>query len=558
MTSPRFGRLRRLATAAALCALIGPALPAAPAAALPPAPPVQAPVPEPAPHLDAVESVLRDVSPGLEGQVWERTGGNALDTGGGGASDWLLQTPGCWGDAGCADRPGSRQLLARMTENISRATTSVDISTLAPFPDGAFQDAIVAGLKQSVAAGHRLSVRVLAGAAPIYHLNVLPSAYRDQLRAGLGEAAGSVTLNVATMTTSKTGLSWNHSKLLVVDGQSVITGGINGWKNDYLTTTHPVSDADLALSGPAARSASRYLDRLWSWTCERAHRVTEVWFAASPGAGCLASLEKALPPLAATGNVPVIAVGGLGVGVQSADPSSSYRPALSTTAPASDTTCLVGLHDHTNTDRDYDTVNPEESALRALVGSARSHIEISQQDLHATCPPLPRYDVRLYDTLAARMAAGVKVRIVVSDPANRGAIGSGGYSQITSLKEISDALRNRLALTTKSVPRAEAVMCATLQLATARHSGSATWADGHPYAQHHKLVSVDGSAFYLGSKNLYPSWLQDYGYIVESPAAAAQLADALLAPQWAHSRATATYDHTRAACPLPGGAPGGV
>ncbi|MFE3492987.1 phospholipase [Streptomyces sp. NPDC059175] len=514
--------------------LIGPALPATPALA-----------DSPAPHLDVVERTLREVSPGLEGQVWERTGGNALDTGVGGPSDWLLQTPGCWGDPHCTERPGTDKLLARMTENISKATHTVDISTLAPFPDGPFQDAIVAGLKKSAGAGNKLTVRVLVGAAPIYHLNVVPSTYRDELRSRLGADADSVTLNVASMTTSKTGFSWNHSKLLVVDGRSVVTGGINNWKNDYVTTTHPVADVDLALTGPAAGSASRYLDQLWSWTCQNSGNLAKVWFASSGGAGCIPTLGHGTEPTAPSGNVPVIAVGGLGVGIRSVDPSSSFKPFLPT---ASDTKCLVGVHDYTNADRDYDTVNPEESALRALVGSAKEHIEISQQDLHATCPPLPRYDVRLYDVLAAKLAAGVKVRIVVSDPANRGAIGSGGYSQITSLNEISDALRGRLALRTGGVPQAKAAMCANLQLATGRSADSATWADGKPYAQHHKLVSVDGSAFYLGSKNLYPSWLQDFGYIVESPSAAAQLDVDLLAPQWAYSQATATFDYARGIC----------
>ncbi|GAA3033458.1 hypothetical protein GCM10020000_08300 [Streptomyces olivoverticillatus] len=211
---------------------------------------------------------------------------------------------------------------------------------------------------------------------------------------------------------------------------------------------------------------------------------------------------------------------------------------------------MVGLHDNTNGDRDYDTVNPEESALRSLISSAGSHIEISQQDLNATCPPLPRYDVRIYDALAAKLAAGVKVRIVVSDPANRGAVGSGGYSQIKSLSEISDVLRNRLAQVTGDQQRAKAALCSNLQLATFRSSPSAKWADGHPYAQHHKLISVDGSAFYIGSKNLYPSWLQDFGYIVESPEAAGQLDTKLLQPQWKYSQETATVDYTRGICSL--------
>ncbi|MFF4452188.1 phospholipase D-like domain-containing protein [Streptomyces goshikiensis] len=497
------------------------------------------------PHLDAVEQTLRQVSPGLEGRVWERTAGNTLDASTPGGGDWLLQTPGCWGDATCATRPGSERLLAKMTENISRATHTVDISTLAPFPNGAFQDAVVAGLKSSAAGGNKLKVRILVGAAPLYHFNVVPSKYRDELVAKLGADARNIDLNVASMTTSKTAFSWNHSKLLVVDGQSVVTGGINSWKDDYLETTHTVADVDLALKGPAAASAGRYLDELWSWTCQNKSNIASVWFASSNGAACMPTLPKSAAAPAPAGDVPAIAVGGLGVGIMRNDPASLFRPVLPT---APDTKCVVGLHDNTNADRDYDTVNPEESALRALISSATGHIEISQQDMNATCPPLPRYDIRVYDALAAKMAAGVKVRIVVSDPENRGAVGSGGYSQIKSLSEISDTLRDRLALVTGDKNSARTAMCSNLQLATFRSSAAPKWADGHPYAQHHKLISVDDSAFYIGSKNLYPAWLQDFGYVVESPAGARQLNAQLIAPQWQYSQATATVDYERGLC----------
>ncbi|WP_405445557.1 phospholipase [Streptomyces erythrochromogenes] len=499
----------------------------------------------PTPHLDSVEQTLRQVSPGLEGSVWERTSGNRLGSSAPGAADWLLQTPGCWGDAACTDRPGTRRLLDKMRQDIAAARETVDISTLAPFPNGGYQEAIVAGLKESAEKGNRLKVRVMVGAAPIYHSTVKPSSYRDELLAKLGPAAAAnITLNVASMTTSKTAFSWNHSKLVVVDGGSVITGGINSWKDDYLETTHPVADVDLALSGPAAGSAGRYLDTLWDWTCRNKSSWSSVWFAASPGADCMPSLPRPASP-AGGGNVPALAVGGLGVGIRQNDPTSPFRPVLPT---AGDTKCGIGVPDRTNADRDYDTVNPEESALRALVSSATSHIEISQQDVHATCPPLPRYDVRLYDALAAKLVSGVKVRIVVSDPANRGTIGSGGYSQIKSLGEVSDALRGRVAALTGDGGRARTAMCENLQLATFRASDRPTWADGKPYAQHHKLVSVDGSAFYIGSKNLYPSWLQDFGYIVESPAAAGQVKSDLLDPQWRYSQATATYDYARGLC----------
>ncbi|MET9402467.1 phospholipase [Kitasatospora sp. NPDC002965] len=555
-SSRRPGRVLRAALATAAATGLLAVVPPTSARAAAPAPTTLADGDTGTAHLDAVERVLREVSPGLEGTVWQRTEGNSLAGAGAGAgagtgaepAGWLLQTPGCWGDATCADRPGTRALLAKMTADVAAATRTVDVSTLAPFPDGGFEDALVAGLKAAVAAGHRPVVRILVGAAPLYNANVLPSRYRDELVAGLGPAAGSVSLNIASMTTSRTAFSWNHSKLLVVDGRTVIAGGINGWKNDYLDTAHPVSDVDLALSGPAATSAARYLDTLWEWTCGRTGLFDNAWFASSDGGACRPSIERDLNPAApATGTVPVIAVGGLGVGIKAADPASGYRPGP--VVGAADAKCSpFSLHDNTNADRDYETVNPEENALRALVGSARRHIEISQQDVNGTCPPLPRYDTRLYDLLAAKLAAGVKVRIVVSDPANRGAVGSGGYSQIKSLAEISDVLRARLATLTGDRTKATAALCGNLQLAAFRAAPTATWADGHPYALHHKLVAVDDSAFYIGSKNLYPAWLQDFGYVVEDRTAAAQLDRDLLAPEWRYSQAAATVDWATGLC----------
>ncbi|MFG3224605.1 phospholipase [Kitasatospora sp. NPDC048194] len=537
-----------LALAAAVCALPGAPAVAAPAPAPAPGPAART---DATPHLDAVEQALRQVSPGLEGTVWQRTAGNRLDAPADDPGGWLLQTPGCWGDASCTERTGTRRLLDRMRENIARATRTVDISTLAPFPDGAFQDAIVDGLKASVAAGNTPHVRILAGAAPLYNITALPSKYRDDLVAKLGGAARAVTVEVASMTTARTAFSWNHSKLLVVDGQSVIAGGINNWKADYLDTTHPVTDVDLALNGPAAASAGAYLDTLWAWTCRNTGVLSAAWFASSNGAACTPDLEKRHNPPAdrvpATGGQSVIAVGGLGAGIRDSDPVSTYRPGP--VPAADDLKCgPVGLHDNTNGDRDYETVNPEESALRALVASATSRIDISQQDVTGTCPPMPRYDVRLFDLLAAKLADGVKVRIVVSDPGNRGAVGSGGYSQIKSLNEISDTLAARLTARLGDPARARAAMCGNLQLAPFRAAAGSTWADGHPYALHHKLVSVDGSAFAIGSKNLYPAWLQDFGYVVEDRTAAAQLDERVLAPQWQYSRTAATYDYTRGIC----------
>jgi phosphatidylserine/phosphatidylglycerophosphate/cardiolipin synthase-like enzyme len=77
----------------------------------------------------------------------------------------------------------------------------------------------------------------------------------------IGANSDAVDINVAAMTT-RGGTSYNHTKFVVVDGMLVIHGGINWMKNTYIEDgpfgsrgyggIAPVTDLDMALSGPAA------------------------------------------------------------------------------------------------------------------------------------------------------------------------------------------------------------------------------------------------------------------------------------------------------------------
>src|SRR5258708_20507602 len=77
----------RMATAAAA----GPGLASSPP--LTASPGVSPASPSSTPYLDQVEGDLLQVSPGLKGTVWERTGGNHVDLD---QARWLLQVPECW------------------------------------------------------------------------------------------------------------------------------------------------------------------------------------------------------------------------------------------------------------------------------------------------------------------------------------------------------------------------------------------------------------------------------------------------------------------------------
>ncbi len=77
-----------------------------------------------------------------------------------------------------------------------------------------------------------------------------------------------------------------------------------------------------------------------------------------------------------------------------------------------------------------------------------------------------------------------------------------------------------------------AMLCDHLHLAPYRFGPDASWPGGIPLATHAKLWMIDGRAFYIGSDNMYPVNLQEFGYIVDDTKAARELTDAYWTPLW--------------------------
>jgi hypothetical protein len=57
-------------------------------------------------------------------------------------------------------------------------------------------------------------------------------------------------------------ISWNHAKILAVDGKTLMTGGANYW-TDYADNEHAISDLQCKVKGDAAISAHSYCDYFW-------------------------------------------------------------------------------------------------------------------------------------------------------------------------------------------------------------------------------------------------------------------------------------------------------
>ena len=64
------------------------------------------------------------------------------------------------------------------------------------------------------------------------------------------------------------GVSWNHAKILAVDGLHLWTGGHNFWDKHYLQES-PVNDLSLEMEGGVAKDAHRYANAQWGYIMKK-------------------------------------------------------------------------------------------------------------------------------------------------------------------------------------------------------------------------------------------------------------------------------------------------
>jgi phosphatidylserine/phosphatidylglycerophosphate/cardiolipin synthase-like enzyme len=503
------------------------------------------------PHIAAVTSVLRDRNKGTEGTVWGLSQGNTLPGEGNTLpGKWLLQTPNCWGMGNCGPGPlppSGKPITDRITQLIAGAQQSVDFSGLWPPPDGAFRQAIVDGLKQAIAAGHTPTLRVLLGTPPTQYSESAFQKWFDGLVADVG---GNLPVQAVGMSTYKefgVATSWNHSKVIAVDGKSAIVGGMNYWAGDYLQVTDPVNDVSITVNGPAATDVVKFDDVLWGWICDHRTQSAYVAFKSSNVSGCVSTAKT----LSATprGDVPILTVGRLGNGIDvPGHPDGDSGTIPKAKVQGSACTSFQRQISDTNTNSKYEYRNPGENALRALIGSATKSVFLSQQDLLGCIKNVEAlFDERVFAALGDKIAAGIPVTIVLSD---EGAKSNGGdYSNGWTMKDVAQNLTKVVAASQgSSAADARKTVCNGVSLAQVRTLDANKWPNGSPFANHAKLVSVDDAAFYVGSENLYPARLQELGMIVESPTASSTLRREYLDPLWSTAASRAFIDPSRSVC----------
>ncbi len=524
----------------------------------------------PTPLLDQAMAELAktDGKQRFRGVTYDLTKDNALD------AHWLIQSPNVWGrsaakiafmpldckgsceadfhlafcrrnsDCGAGatcghlaafdplpDLAGKRLCLGQADSLVDRfyrpiitAQQAVDITLLEPAPDVRFLAALRNAMTMLAMSHRAVTVRVLIGQYP--PTGVDAKAFLTELIRDASKVPGSqLTVYAAAMRSCGDvfcrSFSWNHAKIVAVDGRTAVVGGHNLWTQDYLID-QPIHDISMQVSGGAARDAHHYADELWGYVCSHDDPLSAVsMYAYHAGSkdiakGCLAQIG--LPPAAAgAGGISILASARLGSGITS------------------------------------HFANQDDLARDLIFGAARRSIFVAQQDVAFLLPGQlqPLYPEQTLGAWADFILAGRgDVYLVLSSD---GAVGrsKSTYSNGVKIDSVADKMLE-VAAAHSSLSKAALVdlLCQHFHLAPFRFSSDAQWPGKAPIGDHSKFWMVDDRYFYLGSDNLYPVDLQEFGYIVDDAAAAADIRRDYWNPLWRWSKAAAISGSDAPRCSL--------
>lgn len=425
--------------------------------------------------------------------------------------EWL-QTPGPWGSSpsdnsywtGDSLPRCSQRFLDAMSEIIRGAQRHLDIASLESFADGRFEAMFGQSLAELARTGRAVDVRILYGSHPFTEETP------EKLESWLARITSSIdvtsSLRIVTgrMASVSTGLgsSFNHAKIVAADGRRAMVGGHNLWSEDYFGFA-PANDLSALVEGEASDEAHRYLNRLWEWMAVNARQPKPEASSFMVGweKGRI-TREVAAPPAPdfskQSGKHQALFLSRFGTGILPEGQNGNLV-----------TRCAA-------------------DAFRA----AKKSIFISHMDLAFHYEGTSYWPDEVFTALADAITdprRNIDVRVVLSEPGGRS--GSGGiYSWGVPLENVLEKMRSSVA---------NRPLSGTFRLAPIRFSAAGDcWRHGEKVCKitnHSKTWIVDESHFYIGSDNLYPHNLQEFGYLIHSETAAARVIDDYWAPLWEYS-----------------------
>lgn len=431
--------------------------------------------------------------------LWNVTSGRVIN-------ELDLTPKGCFGRTDDPPDGHSDWLPEKMGKILRQTKTWADVMSLSP-PDGKFleelRDAITHINRNSDGESPPV-IRMMFG--NIIGMPVNCTAVLKELTRDIGPDPN-ILLWVGAW---RNGVSWNHAKMIAVDGKFLHTGGHNLWDKHYLRYS-PVLDLSVELRGPVAHDGHMFANNAWKYIKHVqgnfGGRLMENW----------------------PDSFPVILKGRVIVTAFPEDEASEfpplYQPSMMPELPFDSEGSVKII----TMGRTGSGAHPSDDAFVAMLNASQKVVRMALQDLGPVCFPgtlraLPGTSwPHGYLKAIARgiWKRGIDVEIVLSNPhsvpaglsmaeANYG----NGWSCVDVASEIIKAIQ-------KQFPDAEESILAekvkdNLRICFLRSEQGTQFEDGSSKGMHSKHFIVDDKCTYIGSQNLYVCDLSEWGVVIDN------------------------------------------
>eukprot|EP00557_Chaetoceros_sp_GSL56_P008743 CAMPEP_0176497338 /NCGR_PEP_ID=MMETSP0200_2-20121128/11669_1 /TAXON_ID=947934 /ORGANISM="Chaetoceros sp., Strain GSL56" /LENGTH=555 /DNA_ID=CAMNT_0017895341 /DNA_START=94 /DNA_END=1761 /DNA_ORIENTATION=+ len=413
----------------------------------------------------------------------------------------------------------------KMCDIMSKTTTWCDVMSLGP-PDGIFIDKIKEALK-NIAKTANLSEKPIIIRMMFGNIVGMPTNCNSLIKKLTADLPSDANIMLWVGAWRK-GASWNHAKLIAVDGRYLHTGGHNLWDYHYLKN-NPVHDLSVELEGRVAHDGHLFANEQWVHI-ERKQ------------SGCVGQCAEKIPdglPLVWHNRV-IISEYPIGKATEFAP---LYNPDIVPRydAPIGSVPIISLGRQGALTIKN----RPADDAFLAMIGAAKTIIRMSLQDLGPVCIPntkisLPglKWPKPILNALAkAIFVRGVDVEIVLSNPGSiPGGLGltdacyGNGWTCVDVAAEIVKRIKKLFP--NASDDKLRQLVRENLRVCFIRHAKKTTYQDKKNIGNHSKYFIIDDVASYVGSQNLYMCDLAEWGVLIDDEAETKKMIQDFWNPLW--------------------------
>ncbi|CAB9524913.1 Inherit from NOG: PLDc [Seminavis robusta] len=478
----------------------------------------------------AAYQVLRTRHPRQHHQLWNVTTGRVVGS--------LQYTPyRSWKSTRDLTAGHDDWFPEKLAEIITRTHKWCDIMSLGP-PDGMFmtkfKEALHVLALRSHATNQRIVVRMMFG--NIVGMPVNCTAVIRELTKDLPSCTQPHKLHLWVGAWRK-GTSWNHAKIIAVDGKYLHTGGHNLWDFHYLKH-NPVHDLSLEMEGRVANDGHLFANAQWAYIERK--QLTCI-------GSCVDRMPDAMPMFLQSR----VTVSEYPEGVADIFPPMYNRALVLGQQPQQPHVDPEGTIPVISMGR-YGAVmrrhKPSDDAIVAMLESAHKIVRLALQDLGPVCIPgtkitipglvWPRDILRALGRII--WTKGVDVEILLSNPnsipggltpteANYG----NGWNCVDVASEIIKTIVQQFPQDACTRDALRKKVQHNLRLCFIRLGDlGSTWEDGTTIGMHAKHFIIDDRAAYIGSQNLYICDLAEWGVVIDDETQVQKMMQEYWNPMW--------------------------